>query len=90
MSKTYADTNYGTRKPEAVEKLPDQVVINSNIREVPITDAETGETVTTYIADAEMFTYQEYSSVQDRIIAQQVAINEEHDELFAMIIEGEL
>lgn len=90
MSQTYPDTNYGTRKPEAVEKLPDQVVINSNIREVPITDAETGETVMTYIADAEMFTYQEYSSVQDRIIAQQVAINEEHDELFAMIIEGEL
>lgn len=104
MSQTHTDTNYGTRKPEEVEKYSDQVVINRNIREVPITDAETGETVMTYIADAETMTYQEYSTVQDRIIAQQAetiaqqglllaeqsAINDEHDELFGLIIEGEL
>ena len=104
MSQTHTDTNYGTRKPDAIEKLPDQVVINRNIREVPYTDAETGETVMTYIADAEAMTYQEYSTVQDKIIAQQAetiaqqglllaeqsAINDEHDLLFGLIIEGEL
>lgn len=95
MSQIYKDTNYGTRKPDAIEKHPDQVIINTNIREVLCTDTETGETVMTYIADAEMFTYQEYSSVQDRIIAQQgISIaheanaNAEQDELIALIIEG--
>jgi hypothetical protein len=102
MSKTYADTNYGTRRPDAIEKHPDQVVLNTNIREVPYTDAETGETVMTYIADAQMMTYQEYSTVQDLIITQQgititeqgvslaheASANAEQDELIALILEG--
>ena len=95
MSQTHTDTNYGTRKPDAIEKLPDQVVINTNIREVPYTDAETGETVMTYIADAQMMTYQEYSTVQDHIITQQgisleheASANAEQDELIALILEG--
>ena len=95
MSQTHTDTNYGTRKPDAIEKLPDQVVINTNIREVPYTDAETGETVMTYIADAQMMTYAEYSTVQDLIITQQVislaheaSANAEQDELIALILEG--
>lgn len=97
MSQIYKDTNYGTRRPEAIEKLEDQVVINTNIREMPYTDTETGETVMTYVADAEMLTYQEYSSVQDLIIAQQgisiaheASANAEQDELIALIIEGEI
>jgi hypothetical protein len=102
MSQTHTDTNYGTRKPDAIEKLPDQVVINTNIREVPYTDAETGETVMTYIADAQMMTYREYSTVQDLIITQQgititeqgvslaheASANAEQDELIALILEG--
>jgi hypothetical protein len=102
MSKTYADTNYGTRRPDAIEKHPDQVVLNTNIREVPHTDAVTGETVMTYIADAQMMTYQEYSTVQDLIITQQgititeqgvslaheASANAEQDELIALILEG--
>ena len=102
MSQIYKDTNYGTRKPDAIEKHPDQVIINTNIREVLCTDSETGETVMTYIADAEMFTYQEYSTVQDLIITQQgititeqgvslaheASANAEQDELIALILEG--
>lgn len=95
MSQTHTDTNYGTRKPDAIEKLPDQVVINTNIREVPYTDAETGETVMTYIADAQMISYAEYSTVQDLIITQQgislaheASANAEQDELIALILEG--
>ena len=102
MSQTHTDTNYGTRKPDAIEKHPDQVGINTNIREVPYTDAETGETVMTYIADAQMMTYQEYSTVQDLIITQQgititeqgvslaheASANAEQDELIALILEG--
>lgn len=101
MSKTYADTNYGTRRPDDIEKHPDQVVINTNIREVPYTDAETGETVMTYIADAQMMTYAEYSTVQDLIIAQQrititeqgislaheASTNAEQDDLIAILLE---
>jgi hypothetical protein len=102
MSQTHTDTNYGTRKPDAIEKHPDQVIINTNIREVPHTDAETGEVVMTYIADAQMMTYQEYSTVQDLIITQQgititeqgvslaheASANAEQDELIALILEG--
>ena len=95
MSQIYKDTNYGTRKPDVVEKHPDQVIINTNIREVPHTDAVTGETVMTYIADAQMMTYQEYSTVQDLIITQQgislaheASANAEQDELIALILEG--
>ncbi len=102
MSQTHTDTNYGTRRPDAIEKHPDQVVLNTNIREVPYTDAETGETVMTYIADAQMMTYQEYSTVQDLIITQQgititeqgvslaheASANAEQDELIALILEG--
>ena len=104
MSQTHTDTNYGTRRPDAIEKHPDQVVLNTNIREVPYTDAETGETVMTYIADAQMMTYQEYSTVQDLIITQQgititeqgeslaheASANAEQDELIALILEGGL
>lgn len=90
MSTTYPDTNYGPRRPEAIEKHPDLVVLNSNIRELTREDEQTGEVETYYLADAEHLTYPEYSEIQDEIIAQQVAINEEHDELFALIIEGEL
>jgi hypothetical protein len=102
MSQIYKDTNYGTRKPDAIEKHPDQVIINTNIREVPHTDTETGDTVMMYIADAQAMTYQEYSTVQDLIIAQQgititeqgeslaheASANAEQDELIALILEG--
>lgn len=90
MSTTYPDTNYGPRRPEPIEKHADLVVRNTNIRELTREDEQTGEVETYYLADAEMMTYPEYSEIQDEILAQQVAINEEHDELFAMIIEGEL
>ena len=90
MSRTYTDTNYGLRRPEAIEKHPDQVIVNTNIREVPYLDTETGETTMTYIADAQMMTYQEYSSVQDKIIAREASANAEQDELIALILEGGL
>ena len=88
MSTHNLNTNYGTRCPDAIEKHSDLVVINTNIREVPYLDTETGETVMTYIADAQMMTYQEYSSVQDKIIAREASANAEQDELIALILEG--
>ena len=95
MSTTYPDTNYGSRRPDAIEKHADQVVLNRNIRELTRADEQTGEVETYYVADAEIMTYAEYSSVQDIIIAQQgvsiareASANAEQDELIALILEG--
>lgn len=95
MSTTYPDTNYGPRMPDTIEKHADLVVLNKNVREMTRTDEQTGEVETYYLADAEMMTYAEYSSVQDLIIAQQgislaheASANAEQDELIALILEG--
>lgn len=81
--------------PDTIEKHADLVVLNKNVREMTRTDEQTGEVETYYLADAEMMTYAEYSSVQDLIIAQQgislaheASANAEQDELIALILEG--
>lgn len=81
--------------PDTIEKHADLVVLNKNVREMTRTDEQTGEVETYYLADAEMMTYAEYSSVQDLIITQQgislaheASANAEQDELIALILEG--
>ena len=95
MVTLHPDTDYGPRRPEAIEKHADLVVLNTNIREMTRTDEFTGEVETHYLADAQMMTYAEYSSVQDLIITQQgitlaheASANAEQDELIALILEG--
>lgn len=78
------NTNYGAREPEAVEKHPDTVVLNTNI-----TAHEDAEGNTYYTADAEILTYQEYTDVQDDIIAEMQVENLSRDELLAELLEGE-
>ena len=88
MSTTYPETNYGPRRPALIEKHPDLVVRNTNIRELTRIDEQTGEEEKYYLADAEMMTYAEYSEVQDLALAHESAANAEQDELIALILEG--
>ena len=102
MATLHPDTDYGPRRPEAIEKHADLVVLNTNIREMTRVDEFTGEVETHYLADAQMMSYAEYSSVQDLIITQQgititeqgislaheASANAEQDELIALILEG--
>ena len=78
------NTNYGARTPEAVEKHPDTVVLNTNIAEHEDSDGNIY-----YTADAQILTYQEYTDVQDDIIAEMQVENLSRDELLAELLEVE-